>query len=219
MPKGIPKHTPAKPRFAKNPNKPTLTPAEVAGTMALVPVLPRHVSRNPLGPFKRKPESDPPRKRYSYDKMKVRGPESQEQREAFDYYISLGDTRSMIDVAAQFKRNIQTIRLWGAKYKWMARAKQHEATHAETLLIEPHAVQQEKRRFGLLMIDKILRSTVTLNPDGTIASCSVDAKSPSDLRTLLTLRDELLNPERGSKTTFAKGSSINAENAVFIIKK
>lgn len=146
------------------------------------------------------------------------GLESTEQVEAFNEYLALGEVRSVPKVAEKLGKPLSTIRKWSQKYGWIQKVLEHEAENAESLLIEPHAVQQEKRKFGLAMIDKILRNTVTLNEDGTIATCTVKAASPSDIRTLLILRDELLNPEKGSKT-FGKGSQINAENAVFIIKK
>jgi hypothetical protein len=151
-------------------------------------------------------------------KSKSKTPESNEQREAFDLYLSMGDERTMERVANSIGRTPLSVKQWGRKHNWVRRVIDHEKQNADTLLIEPHSVQQEKRKFGLKLLDKILRSIVTLNEDGSIATCSVEAKTPSDIRTLLTIREELLNPEKGSKT-LGKGSQINAENAVFIIKK
>jgi hypothetical protein len=182
-------------------------------SMALVPIVPPSTRKRPWSSIVT------PQSPAASNRSKPATPESQEQREAFDRYLSMGDARTMEKIAIEIGRNTQTVRKWGREYNWVRRVIAHEALHADNLLIEPHSIQQEKRKFGLQMIDKILRSTVTLSEDGTIATCSVEAKSPSDIRTLLTLRDELLNPEKGSKTTFGKGSQINAENAVFIIKK
>jgi hypothetical protein len=145
-------------------------------------------------------------------------PESNEMREAFHAYLAMGDGRSLERLALELDKSVATLKAWSQKYGWVNRVLTHEEENADTLLIENVAEQQEKRKFGLKLLDKILRDTVTLNEDGSIAKCSVEAKTPSDIRTLLTLREELLNPEKGSKT-LGKGSQINAENAVFIIKK
>jgi hypothetical protein len=144
--------------------------------------------------------------------------ESTEQREAFEKYFELGDDRSIVKLGEVLNKPRKTLLGWSAKYGWVERVLNRKEEFADTVAIEPIADQVEKRKFGLKLIDKILRNTVTLNTDGSIMECSVEAKSPSDIRTLLILRDELLNPDRGSKT-FGKGSQINAENAVFIIKK
>jgi len=144
--------------------------------------------------------------------------ESLEMKEAFEAYLTLGDDRSLPKLSQVLGKPLATLKEWCGKYGWVERVLHREEELTGSLSVEPAAIQLEKRKFGLALIDKILKNTVTLNADGSIMECTVEAKSPSDVRTLLILRDELLNPDKGSKT-FGKGSQINAENAVFIIKK
>jgi hypothetical protein len=140
------------------------------------------------------------------------------QREMFEKYLAMGEERSVLKLALETGRSSAVLSEWSRKYNWVKRVLAIEEEYSSTIGIEPVADQIEKRKFGLRLIDKILRNTVTLHADGSIDTCAVEAKSPSDIRTLLILRDELLHTGSGSKT-FGKGSQINAENAVFIIKK
>jgi hypothetical protein len=139
-------------------------------------------------------------------------------REMFEKYLGMGEERSIQRLALETGRSDRVLQEWSRKFNWIKRVFAVENEYSETIGIEAIADQVEKRKFGLKLIDKIIRNTVTLKADGTIDTCSVECKSPSDIRTLLILRDELLNPAKGGKTIGA-GSQINAENAVFIIKK
>ena len=144
-------------------------------------------------------------------------PESREQREAFEKYFSLGDHRSLPRLAEMLGEKQGTLTSWSSKYAWTKRIIEREMGFGESVALEPIPVQIEKRKFSLNVIDKILRDTVEMDKTGKILSCDVKAKTPADIRTLLTLREEILNPVKDAKGS--GGSQINAENAVFIIKK
>lgn len=151
------------------------------------------------------------------EKLKQNPVENAQVREAFEYYLSLGEERNLGKVAEYIGVVPRTVGVWSSKYEWVNRALDYDRENADTITIESFGEQREKRKFGLRLIDKILKDSVTFDESGNIATCKIAAKTPSDVRTLISLRDEILNPLR--KNTNAPGQSIHANNAVFILKK
>jgi hypothetical protein len=59
--------------------------------------------------------------------------ETLKQKEAFEYYFLLGETRTHKKVAQKFKVSIQTIKRWSSLFRWKIRIQEREARLAEQL--------------------------------------------------------------------------------------
>lgn len=200
-------------------------PVEVVQDDELIDIVSAAMSR--LGP-KKKPSTkdvkETKKKRTWYESQngskqaKDAPVENTQVREAFEYYLSLGEERNLGRVAEYIGLHPRTVVKWSSKYEWVQRAMDYDRDNADTITIESFGEQREKRKFGLKLIDKILKDTVTFDESGNIITCKIAAKTPTDIRTLISLRDEILNPLR--KNVNAPGQqSIHANNAVFILKK
>src|SRR5690606_29273640 len=55
------------------------------------------------------------------------------QRKAFEYYLSLGENRSVKKVAEKFSYSPKTVYTWSSRFKWADRVYQHELREAERL--------------------------------------------------------------------------------------
>lgn len=160
---------------------------------------------------------------YQQDKSSPKYVETPEQLEAFEYYVSLGSSRSIPQVAEQFGTSVAQMWAWSSRFGWVERVKEYQETHSDSELIEVLSKQRESRRFHLAVIDKAIREAVTLDEDGNIISSTINVKTPSDLRTLLMARNEILfgktgQPPQETKADQKSGGT-NIKQAIFIIKK
>jgi len=55
------------------------------------------------------------------------------QRKAFEYYYSLGDKRTYLQVAKKFGISIQSVKLWGRRFSWKKRLSEREVEVARAV--------------------------------------------------------------------------------------
>jgi len=144
--------------------------------------------------------------------------ETDDQRRAFDEYMSMGDGRSLAAVARKIGRNPNVVSKWAAKHNWTKRVIEWAQDDSLSRSIEPIEDYIANKRFSVKIIDKILQDAVTVDDQGNILTSNIRAVTAADLRTLITLRNDILNINPG-KTEGGKGSNTQIGQAVFIIKK
>jgi len=110
----------------------------------------------------------------SEDKVLGEG-ESTLQREAFEYYYSLGEQgkqRSYSQVALRFKKALTTIEKWGALYAWQRRVQERESQvadkHVEKLKVEKEVDYLQRnlritKRVIYEHLDKLKNMPMTVN--------------------------------------------------------
>jgi hypothetical protein len=144
--------------------------------------------------------------------------ETDDQRRAFDEYMALGDGRSLAAVARKIGRNPNVISQWASKHNWTKRVIEWAQDDSLSRSIEPIESYIANKKFSVKIIDKILQDAVTLDDEGNILTSNIRATTAADLRTLITLRNDILNINPG-KTDSGKGGGTQIGQAVFIIKK
>lgn len=144
--------------------------------------------------------------------------ETDDQRNAFDEYLSMGSGRSLAGVARKIGRNINTVSNWASKHNWTKRVIEWSQEESLSRSIEPIEDYIANKRFSVKIIDKILQDAVTVDDEGNIITSNIRAVTAADLKTLITLRNDILNINPG-KQEGGKGGNTQIGQAVFIIKK
>lgn len=144
--------------------------------------------------------------------------ETDDQRRAFDEYMAMGDGRSLAAVARKLGRNANVVGQWASKHNWTKRVIEWSQDDSLSRSIEPIESYIANKKFSVKIIDKILQDAVTVDDQGNILTSNIRATTAADLRTLITLRNDILNITPG-KQEGGKGAGTQIGQAVFIIKK
>lgn len=74
--------------------------------------------------------------------------ETAEQREAFEYYYSLGTSRNLEKVAEKYGRSVRTMYEWSRKFNWQERIQQYDIEVSKKLKEKTvNAVADEKANY------------------------------------------------------------------------
>jgi len=145
-------------------------------------------------------------------------PETLQQRKAYECYLDMGSNRSLPKVAEHFGKASQVIYRWSKKFGWVDRVARWEIENQGNLTIESFSEQRKKKKFLLDLVDTAIKDSVVLNKDGTIKETLIKLKSASDVRTFVSLRQEILDEGKVKLPQTPVGTQ-NIQNAVFIIRK
>jgi hypothetical protein len=130
--------------------------------------------------------------------------ETLRQREAFEFYYSLGDSRNLKKVAQEFGVSDRTVEIWSKKYGWQERVVQKNIEVGKLLSDRMNEeIVTEKARYRAL-IKVVINDVVSSlkEKDGTIK-----VKSIQDLERLIKL-DLLLMGEATENTSSTVSQSV-----------
>lgn len=91
----------------------------------------------------------------------TRKPQPKEiHRQAFDYYLSLGENRALIRVAERFNKTPQEIGRWSKLFGWKERI-----TEKESMTIQEQILEKTDRFFSIQIDILLMRQAEMVEPD------------------------------------------------------
>lgn len=115
-------------------------------------------------------------------------------KEAFEYYYSLGDTRSIEAVASEYKKSVKTIYKWSTSFKWKDRVKERDnvvGKHIADRNIEK-VVEMQERFLNIIHLS-------LLNYEKNLATGQVNIVSPFEADKMMERAMKIMG-EESSKT-------------------
>ena len=144
--------------------------------------------------------------------------ENAEQRRAFEYYVELGEERTLAKVTQHTKRHFNTIQAWSKKYGWVQRSKNEDADKIDSVAVESIKQQLEMRRMLNDGFNLILKSAFQFDKDGNVIGYNINVKTASELAKILELKNINLYGQKEQGKSGVNQTQ-NIDKAVFIIKK
>jgi hypothetical protein len=115
-------------------------------------------------------------------------------REAFDYYFSLGASRSFNQVAVKFKKSERTIHNWGKAFNWQKRIEQRDieiARRLEEKTNETIIDEKAKYREEIKQYMQFVRGIMVASQE-KIKNKEICIKESSDMNSLMLAYERLL---------------------------
>ena len=121
--------------------------------------------------------------------------ESVVQAQAFEYYYSLGPTRTAQQVAEKFSFTINQVERMSRNFRWVARCQEREKEVAARLRYETEDETINRRRNILKIIDYCIESKLIRNEEGKIIGVDgITFKNVAEMTQFLELAERILHP-------------------------
>lgn len=120
----------------------------------------------------------------------MKTPENLEQKQAYEYYYTLGTERNLRKVAQKFNKSLTTIHKWNKSYNWQERVEIRDAENARRLeQANNDAIVEIKAKYH-----KIIKAVISKFVEDFQAN-KVKIRHVKDLERLMRLDLELLGEE------------------------
>lgn len=100
---------------------------------------------------------------------------------AFEYYYSLGDSRTLSKVAKYMKLTEQTIQRWSSRFKWGERIRAREIQSLDRANVHTKLEIEDVKKAVADYLGEELRGTVTYDKDGKVTVHGPKIKSLKDV--------------------------------------
>lgn len=145
--------------------------------------------------------------------------ESLKHIEAFEYYFSLGDKRSLISVARKFNISVQSTNKWNKAFDWQKRIeKRNIDVSARIEKKSTDKLADIKSRFRadtqeyISLLKKAINQTIVIDMETGEKKLNIDIEKPADLEKMLNAFDKLVKLDlllAGEAGPEEKGLTIN----------
>ncbi len=112
--------------------------------------------------------------------------ETKKNRDAFEIYYCMGDTRSLERVAKILGMAMRTMEIWSRSFSWQNRVKERDEFLTAAMQHELNGQLTQTRLQTIQVLRKALEKTMQMHPDGvTVKGSNIVAVDVNDLEKLI----------------------------------